>query len=97
MVMYYLCITQSGELSCLVSSVLLILFFIFLCCCLANFLFFISYTRFHAAKPAFYNYVIAMFVLNAIALCASGLAGIGTGFGLWYINQLGLEPQFIFT
>lgn len=37
-------------------------------------------------KPAFYNYVIAMFVLNAIALCACGLAGIGTGFGLWLYN-----------
>ncbi|KAI5648290.1 hypothetical protein M9H77_34295 [Catharanthus roseus] len=37
-------------------------------------------------RPAFYNYVIAMFVFNAIALCASGLTGIGSGFGLWLYN-----------
>ncbi|CAH9092744.1 unnamed protein product [Cuscuta europaea] len=34
-------------------------------------------------RPAFYNYVIAMFVTNAVILFACGLAGIGTGFGLW--------------
>lgn len=43
--------------------------------------------KIHAARPAFYNYVIAMFVFNAIALCASGLTGIGSGFGLWYVEK----------
>lgn len=37
-------------------------------------------------KPAFYNYVIMLFIFNAIALCACGFAGIGAGFGLWLYN-----------
>ncbi|OMO53174.1 hypothetical protein CCACVL1_28839 [Corchorus capsularis] len=37
-------------------------------------------------RPAFYNYVIVMFVVNAIALFSCGLAAIGIGFGIWLYN-----------
>ncbi|KAL2493025.1 hypothetical protein Adt_28653 [Abeliophyllum distichum] len=37
-------------------------------------------------RPAFYNYVVLMFIVNVTALFASGLAGIGAGFGLWLYN-----------
>lgn len=35
------------------------------------------------ARPAFYRYVIIMFIMNAIAVFACGLTGNGTNFGLW--------------
>jgi hypothetical protein len=38
-----------------------------------------------AARPAFYNYIVIMFVVNAVALFACGIAGIGAGFGIWYL------------
>lgn len=34
-------------------------------------------------RPAFYNYIVIMFVVNAVALFACGIAGIGAGFGIW--------------
>ncbi|GAV70036.1 Tmemb_40 domain-containing protein [Cephalotus follicularis] len=34
-------------------------------------------------RPAFYNYVIAMFVIYAVALFSCGLASFGAGFGIW--------------
>ncbi|XP_021286233.1 transmembrane protein adipocyte-associated 1 homolog [Herrania umbratica] len=37
-------------------------------------------------RPAFYNYVAVMFVVNAISLLACGLATIGIGFGIWVYN-----------
>ncbi|KAG5602256.1 hypothetical protein H5410_033626 [Solanum commersonii] len=37
-------------------------------------------------RPAFYNYVIVMFVTTAVMLFACGLAGISGGFGLWLYN-----------
>ncbi|OMP08137.1 hypothetical protein COLO4_06747 [Corchorus olitorius] len=37
-------------------------------------------------RPAFYNYVIVMFVVNAIALFSCGLAATGIGFGVWLYN-----------
>ncbi|XP_015079123.1 transmembrane protein adipocyte-associated 1 homolog isoform X1 [Solanum pennellii] len=37
-------------------------------------------------RPAFYNYVIVMFVTSAVMLFACGLAGIRGGFGLWLYN-----------
>lgn len=37
-------------------------------------------------RPAFYNYVAIMFVVNAIALFACGLAAVGIGFGIWLYN-----------
>lgn len=36
--------------------------------------------------PAFYNYVIVMFVTTAVMLFACGLAGFRSGFGLWLYN-----------
>ena len=38
-----------------------------------------------AARPGFYNYIVIMFVINAVALFACGLAGLGAGFGIWYL------------
>ncbi|KAJ6843307.1 transmembrane protein adipocyte-associated 1-like protein [Iris pallida] len=35
------------------------------------------------ARPAFYNYICAMFLLNVISLFACVLAGNGAGFGFW--------------
>lgn len=61
--------------------------FSFSCFSSANCLLVFLSWKIHAARPAFYNYVIAMFVFNAIALCASGLTGIGSGFGLWYVEK----------
>ncbi|KAK9926107.1 hypothetical protein M0R45_023356 [Rubus argutus] len=37
-------------------------------------------------RPAFYNYIVVMFVFGAVALFACGLAGIGAGFGIWLYN-----------
>ncbi|XP_050870882.1 protein CANDIDATE G-PROTEIN COUPLED RECEPTOR 2 [Lathyrus oleraceus] len=34
-------------------------------------------------RPTFYNYVVVMFIFNAITLFACGLAGIGSGLGNW--------------
>ncbi|KAL9393243.1 hypothetical protein Peur_012528 [Populus x canadensis] len=35
------------------------------------------------ARPAFYNYIATMFILNALALFACALTGHGAGFGYW--------------
>ncbi|KAJ4719567.1 Transmembrane protein adipocyte-associated 1 [Melia azedarach] len=35
------------------------------------------------ARPAFYKYISIMFILNALALFASGLSGNGASFGFW--------------
>ncbi|KAB5529373.1 hypothetical protein DKX38_019454 [Salix brachista] len=35
------------------------------------------------ARPAFYKYIVIMFILNAMSLFASALTGHGTGFGYW--------------
>ncbi|KAM1036136.1 hypothetical protein ACFX13_039928 [Malus domestica] len=37
-------------------------------------------------RPAFYNYIVIMFVLSALASFGCGLAGIGAGFGIWLYN-----------
>lgn len=37
-------------------------------------------------RPAFYNYIVIMFVLTALASFGCGLAGIGAGFGIWLYN-----------
>ncbi|GAA0152889.1 hypothetical protein LIER_43199 [Lithospermum erythrorhizon] len=37
-------------------------------------------------RPAFYNYVMIMFVTDAVSLSATGLTGMGLGFGLWLYN-----------
>ncbi|KAM5570895.1 protein CANDIDATE G-PROTEIN COUPLED RECEPTOR 2-like [Rosa sericea] len=37
-------------------------------------------------RPAFYNYIVVMFVFGAVTLFACGLAGIGAGFGIWLNN-----------
>ncbi|KAK1316457.1 hypothetical protein QJS10_CPA05g00927 [Acorus calamus] len=38
------------------------------------------------ARPAFYQYIIVMFSLNALALFACMLVGNGVGFGFWLYN-----------
>ncbi|KAL5751482.1 hypothetical protein ACOSP7_026085 [Xanthoceras sorbifolium] len=37
-------------------------------------------------RPAFYHYIIVMFVISATAMFACVLAGIGAGFGIWLYN-----------
>ncbi|XP_048443678.1 protein CANDIDATE G-PROTEIN COUPLED RECEPTOR 2-like isoform X1 [Pyrus x bretschneideri] len=37
-------------------------------------------------RPAFYNYIVVMFVLSALASFGCGLAGIGASFGIWLYN-----------
>ncbi|XVE56821.1 hypothetical protein DITRI_Ditri04bG0041600 [Diplodiscus trichospermus] len=53
-------------------------------------------------RPAFYHYVAIMFVVNAIALFACGLAAIGTVFGIWLysltvISYHSLYLPFLYT
>ncbi|KAJ3705989.1 hypothetical protein LUZ61_009694 [Rhynchospora tenuis] len=38
------------------------------------------------ARPAFYNYICAMLLLNAVSLFGCVLLGNGAGFGLWLYN-----------
>nr|XP_010923606.1 transmembrane protein adipocyte-associated 1 [Elaeis guineensis] len=38
------------------------------------------------ARPAFYNYICAMFLLNLLSLFACVLMGNGAGFGFWLFN-----------
>ncbi|KAG1347808.1 transmembrane protein adipocyte-associated 1 [Cocos nucifera] len=38
------------------------------------------------ARPAFYNYICAMFSLNLLSLFACALLGNGAGFGFWLFN-----------
>ncbi|MQM16787.1 hypothetical protein Taro_049747 [Colocasia esculenta] len=38
------------------------------------------------ARPIFYKYISAMFLVNAIALLACGLVANGAGFGFWLYN-----------
>ncbi|XP_058180783.1 protein CANDIDATE G-PROTEIN COUPLED RECEPTOR 2-like isoform X2 [Rhododendron vialii] len=40
------------------------------------------------SRPMFYNYVVTMFLTNAVALFACALAGIGLTFGLWLYNLM---------
>ncbi|KAH7528937.1 hypothetical protein FEM48_Zijuj05G0130700 [Ziziphus jujuba var. spinosa] len=37
-------------------------------------------------RPAFYNYVVVMFVTCSVSLFACGLAGLGANFGIWLYN-----------
>ncbi|XP_076922752.1 protein CANDIDATE G-PROTEIN COUPLED RECEPTOR 2-like [Bidens hawaiensis] len=39
-------------------------------------------------RPAFYNYVVVMFVITGIALFGCGLAAFGVGFGHWYLKYV---------
>ncbi|KAG5549354.1 hypothetical protein RHGRI_014638 [Rhododendron griersonianum] len=51
-----------------------------------GFILFIYHSRWRErlpARPAFYNYIIVMFSVNAIALFACALTGQGAGFGFW--------------
>ncbi|CAI0431693.1 unnamed protein product [Linum tenue] len=34
-------------------------------------------------RPAFYNYISMMFIINAMGLFACGVAAVGVGFGIW--------------
>lgn len=36
-----------------------------------------------SARPAFYNYICAMLLLNVVSLFGCVLLGNGVGFGLW--------------
>ncbi|GFZ17017.1 protein of unknown function, transmembrane-40 [Actinidia rufa] len=54
-----------------------------------GFILFVHYSKWRDKLPpraAFYNYVVVMFVTNAVTLFACGLAGIGASFGLWLYN-----------
>lgn len=42
----------------------------------------------YAARPAFYNYVVVMFIVNSLALLACALAASGVGFGFWYEKNI---------
>ncbi|GJZ78396.1 transmembrane protein adipocyte-associated 1 [Tanacetum coccineum] len=41
-------------------------------------------------RPAFYNYVVIMFVVNGVALFACALAASGVSFGLWLYTFIGI-------
>jgi hypothetical protein len=42
---------------------------------------------FVAAKPAYYNYICAMLLLNGLSLFGCLLVASGAGFGLWYVKN----------
>lgn len=54
--------------------------------CSYGYILFVHYSKWRdklPPRPAFYNYVVAMFVITAIALFGCGLAASGLGLGLW--------------
>ncbi|KAK9066583.1 hypothetical protein SSX86_013906 [Deinandra increscens subsp. villosa] len=54
--------------------------------CTYGYILFVHYSTWRdklPPRPAFYNYVVVMFVISGIALFGCGLAAIGLGFGLW--------------
>ncbi|KAL6011994.1 Cullin-associated NEDD8-dissociated protein 2 [Asimina triloba] len=54
-----------------------------------GFILFLHHTKWRErlpARPAFYNYISMMFLLNAVALFACGLLGSGAAFGFWLYN-----------
>jgi len=54
-----------------------------------GFILFVHYSKWRdklPLRPTFYKYILVMFVINAIASFASGLAGSGVGFGFWLYN-----------
>ncbi|XXG55572.1 hypothetical protein AAC387_Pa03g3213 [Persea americana] len=54
-----------------------------------GFILFMHHTRWRErlpARPAFYNYILMMFLLNAIALFSCVLVANGAGFGFWLYN-----------
>ncbi|XP_030940329.1 protein CANDIDATE G-PROTEIN COUPLED RECEPTOR 2-like [Quercus lobata] len=54
-----------------------------------GFILFVHFSKWRAKlppRPGFYNYIVIMFVINAVALFACGLAGLGAGFGIWLYN-----------
>lgn len=86
MASYCLCISQNQETSCLVSAFRTLLS----CIILAGFrlLCHAAVSLSSAARPAFYKYVIIMFVVDAVALLACGLGVMGAGLGIWYLSTL---------
>ncbi|GJV55359.1 transmembrane protein adipocyte-associated 1 [Tanacetum coccineum] len=54
--------------------------------CIYGYILFVHYSKWRdklPPRPAFYNYVVVMFVITGIALFGCGLAALGAGFGLW--------------
>ncbi|KAI3726848.1 hypothetical protein L1987_66654 [Smallanthus sonchifolius] len=54
--------------------------------CTYGYILFVHYSTWRdklPPRPAFYNYVVVMFVVTGIALFGCGLAAFGVGFGLW--------------
>ena len=77
------CIIQDGETGCLVIGYCLCVFQNSFVWC---FMTIISWLL-SAAKPAYYNYVCAMLLLNGLSLFGCFLVASGAGFGLWYIQN----------
>jgi hypothetical protein len=78
------CITRDGETDYLVisykSQYYHVCFKIFVQCIMTFFCFV-------AAKPAYYNYICAMLLLNGLSLFGCLLVASGAGFGLWYVKN----------
>lgn len=54
--------------------------------CSYAYILFVHYSKWRdklPPRPAFYNYVVAMFIITGIALFGCGLAASGLAFGLW--------------
>ncbi|KAL8230734.1 hypothetical protein R6Q57_000512 [Mikania cordata] len=59
--------------------------------CTYGYILFVHYSTWRdklPPRPAFYNYVVVMFVITGIALFGCGLAAIGVGLGLWMYNLI---------
>uniref|UniRef100_A0A5B7AD65 Transmembrane protein adipocyte-associated 1 n=1 Tax=Davidia involucrata TaxID=16924 RepID=A0A5B7AD65_DAVIN len=55
-----------------------------------GYILFVHYSKWRdklPSRPAFYNYILVMFVINVVATFACGLAGSGAGLGLWLYNS----------
>jgi hypothetical protein len=79
------CIIQDGETGCLVIGYYLYVSKFF--CLVIGVSWTWSRGCFTAAKPAYYNYVCVMLLLNGISLFGCFLVASGAGFGLWYIQN----------
>jgi hypothetical protein len=81
------CITRDGETDYLVicykAQFYHVFFNIFVPCIMIH-----DCHLFVAAKPAYYNYICAMLLLNGLSLFGCLLVASGAGFGLWYVKNI---------
>lgn len=61
--------------------------------CTYGYILFVHYSKWRdklPPRPAFYNYVVIMFMVHGVALFSCALAASGVGFGLWLYSFTGI-------